>query len=104
MNANNETPESPYVVETASAEPWIKSKAGKLTALIAGGVIALGGAFGAGVAVGAQNGLGFERNAGGFGDRDGDHFMPNGQFGPRHGDDDNFKMPNPMQSPGVQNN
>jgi hypothetical protein len=94
MNVKNENPESPYIIDEAKSEPWIKSKAGKLTALIAGGVLALGASFGAGIAVGSQvnpvsrDGFGAE----GFGG-DADYKfpggqMPNGQHPPRPGDQD----------------
>lgn len=117
MNPKNETPD--YVIEEVSSTPWIKSKAGILTTAIVGGVILLGGAFGTGVAVGASAGHGFP---GGIGfDRDGDHqFKGQGKFpgGPAgqlpegqhpggpgdHDGDGDFQMPQPSQTPSVQQN
>lgn len=107
MNAKNEAPE--YVIEEVRSTPWLKSKAGILTTSIVGGVILLGGAFGTGLAVGASAG-----HPGGFGfDRDGDHRFngqgqfPDGQHPPRPGDHDGeggFQMPEPTQTPKVQQN
>ena len=82
MNAKNE---NPYIHEEVATESWFKSKAGKLTIAIVGGVVALGAAFGTGVAVGSDF-AGIE----GF-DRDGDHKFqgdqqPDGQHPPRPGD------------------
>ena len=83
MNAKEEPT---YIHEEVSSEPWIKSKAAKLTAVIAGGVIIIGGAFGAGLVVGATGG--HELPGIGQFDRDGDHKFPDGQHPPRPGDRD----------------
>jgi len=99
MNAKNETP---YIHEEVTSGPWIKSKAGKLTAIIVGGVIVVGGAFGAGLVVGAESGHGLPGIAG-F-DRDGDHggqFGGDGQRPPRPGDKDGGQF-NPNQAPSQQ--
>ena len=100
MNAKNEPT---YVVEEAN-EPWIKSKAAKLTGVIAGGVLVLGATFGAGLVIGAEGHGPAGPGIAGF-DRDGDHNfqggqLPDGQHQPRPGDQDgdqgNF---NPGQAP-----
>lgn len=90
MNPKNETP---YIHEEVRTESWFKSKAGKLTVAIVGGVVALGAAFGTGIAVGSEFGHGGPGIPGiaGF-DRDGDHKFqgdqqPDGQHPPRPGDD-----------------
>ena len=84
----NAKAEPTYIHEEVPNQPWIKSKAGKLTSIIVGGVIVLGGAFGAGLVVGAEAGHSIP-GIGGF-DRDGDHKLPggDGQRPPRPGDDD----------------
>lgn len=107
MNAKNDIE---YIHEEAPTESWIKSKAGKLTVLIVGGVVALGAAFGTGISVGSEFGHGGLGIAG-F-DRDGDHKF-NGQFPggdgqrpPRPGDQDGGQFnPNPQssQAPSTQN-
>lgn len=88
MNAKNEPT---YVVEEVN-EPWIKSKAAKLTGIIAGGVLALGVAFGAGLVLGSDGHGPVGPGIAGF-DRDGDHKFPggerhDGQHPPRPGDND----------------
>jgi hypothetical protein len=100
MNAKEEPT---YIHEEVSSEPWIKSKAAKLTAAIIGGVIILGGTFGAGLVVGAEAGHSVP-GIGGF-DRDGDHKFPDGQHPPRPGDrdgDGNKGQFNPNQTPSQQ--
>ena len=100
MNAKNEPT---YVVDEVK-EPWIKSKAAKLTGVIVGGVLVLGATFGAGLVIGAEGhgpvGLGIA----GF-DGNGDHKFPGGQMpdgmhphgpGDQDGDHGNF---NPGQAP-----
>ena len=87
MTPKNETP---YIHEEVRTESWFKTKAGKLTVAIVGGVVALGAAFGTGIAVGSELGHGGIGIAG-F-DRDGDHKFqgdqqPGGQHPPRPGDD-----------------
>ncbi|MEY4321194.1 MAG: hypothetical protein RLZZ471_1135 [Actinomycetota bacterium] len=88
MNAKNEPT---YVVEEVK-EPWIKSKAAKLTGIIAGGVLALGAAFGAGLVLGSEGHRPGPLGIAGI-DRDGDHKFPGGiqpdaQHQPRPGDQD----------------
>ena len=100
-----ETPatDSPYVVDNGAKQSWLKTKNGKLTAAIVGGVIILGGTFAAGVQVGEHHGgmlsrfgIGDDRGFGGdhgFGGPDDHGFNPNGQNG-------QFQVPNgqlPMQ-------
>lgn len=113
MNAKNVAPEPEYIHEDAPKTPWLKSKNGKLTAIIAGGVVALSAAFGAGFAISHEGKEGFDRHAGSF-DHDGDRGAPNGQHPPRPGDidggpqgyggDGKFTPVEPNQSPVPQNN
>lgn len=111
MNAKKQTEEVTYEIEEARATPWIKSRTGILTTSIVGGVILLGGVFGSGLAIGSSIG---HSGPGGIGfDRDGDHqFKGQGQFQdgqhpPRRGDHDGdggFQLPQPDQTPEVQQN
>ena len=99
----NAKAEPTYIHEEVPNQPWIKSKAGKLTSIIVGGVIVLGGAFGAGLVVGAEAGHSIP-GIGGF-DRDGDHkFSGDGQRPPRpdhapDGDRDGFGPGDQQQGP-----
>ena len=98
MNAKNETP---YIHDEPAHESWVKSKGAKLTAAIVGGIIVLGGTFGAGIAVGASPGGHNLPGIAGF-DRDGDHRFPggDGQRPPRPGDHDgDHGQFNPNQAP-----
>lgn len=85
MNAKDETQ---YLHDEPTGQPWIKSKAAKITGIAAGGALLLAGTFGAGIAVGLA-GLqpGGAPGIAGF-DRDGDHQFPRGegQRPPRPGD------------------
>lgn len=83
MNAKSESHETPYLIEDAPKQSWLKSKSAKLTAVIVGGVLALGLAFGAGLAVGSHEGGESDRGNFGF-----NHDGPNGQHPPRPGDGD----------------
>ena len=67
--------QTPYVIEDQTKEPWLKTKTGKLTAAIVGGVIVLGATFAGGVAVGSALGpqIGHELGIHAPFDRDGDH-------------------------------
>lgn len=103
MNAKNETP---YIHEETTTQPWIKSKAAKITGIAAGGALVLVGTFGAGIAIGSEFGQPHPGIAG-F-DRDGDHRFPGGhdQRPPRPGDKDGGQFdPNqkPSGAPTTQN-
>lgn len=100
------TPEAPYINEDAAPKQnWLKTKQGKLTAAIAGGVVILGTAFAAGVAVGDHRGDDLRGQFGiaGFDDRDGDH----GGFkhgGPDGDHDGQFNPNQPAPAPNGQSN
>ena len=98
--------QTPYVIEDQTKEPWLKTKTGKLTAAIVGGVIVLGATFAGGVAVGSALGpqIGHELGIHAPFDRDGDHNFPGGdcQRPPRPGEDGDHGQFNPNQTPAPQ--
>jgi hypothetical protein len=105
MNAKNETP---YIHEEPNSEPWIKSRSAKLTGIIAGGVLALGAAFGAGVAIGSDFGPRGELGIAGFDrhddrDRHGDDRQRPPHPGERDENHGEFQLPEPTNPPATQN-